>query len=343
MPDAVEMEFPNPKIVAGLQVRDPEFLDILGSSPKLVELVKTDAHEGGAWYPDKDEFYFSSNKLTSSTGQIKTDLKKVNLRTRNVTNLSAPENNTPNGMVLDNDGNLVVCQQGSLNQGGFIQRINLKTMKNTVVADNWFGVPFNSPNDAVVKRDGSIWFTDPSYGSVQGFRSTPKVNNQVYRISNIGVVDAVADGFTQPNGLAFSHDEKHLYVTDTGFAVGVQGKYDATKPHSITVFDVGVDGFLTNRRLFASVGVYDGSYPGLGVPDGIKVDTQERVYVSTVDGVQVFNQLGKPLGLIRQPSVSNMGFAGRNLDTLYILNDTTISYVQLQVRAAGLKYAGSSH
>lgn len=74
MPDAVEMEFPNPKIVAGLQVRDPEFLDILGSSPKLVELVKTDAHEGGAWYPDKDEFYFSSNKLTSSTGQIKTDV-----------------------------------------------------------------------------------------------------------------------------------------------------------------------------------------------------------------------------------------------------------------------------
>jgi len=183
-----------------------------------------------------------------------------------------------------------------------------------VVADNWFGVPFNSPNDVVVKRDGSIWFTDPSYGSVQGFRTAPKLNNQVYRISVTGVVDAVADGFTQPNGLAFSPDEKRLYVKDTGFAVGVAGQFDVTKPHSITVFDVGADGLLCNRRVFASVGVYDGSSPGLGIPDGIKVDTEGRVYTGTLDGVQVFSHSGKPLGLIRQSGVANMGFAGKGLN-----------------------------
>lgn len=147
-------------------------------------------------------------------------LKKVNLKTGAVTVLNSPTYDVPNGMVLDNQGKLIVCQQGDFTQGGFIQRIDLTTLNRTVVADNWFGVPFNSPNDAVVKRDGSIWFTDPSYGSVQGFRSAPKVNNQVYRISVSGVVDAMADGFTQPNGLAFSYDENHLYVTDTGFAVG---------------------------------------------------------------------------------------------------------------------------
>lgn len=322
-------------------VRDLEFLDILGPSPKVVELVKTNAHEGAVWYPDNNEFYFSSVRLEGPNGVVRTDLKKVNLRTRVVTTLSAPLDDVPNGMVLDNDGNLLVCQQGSRTKGGFIQRINLKTMEKTVVADNWFGVPFNSPNDAVVKRDGTIWFTDPSYGSVQGFRDAPNVKNQIYKISTSGVVDAVADGFTQPNGLAFSHDEKRLYVADSGFALGLQGQFDIARPHSVTVFDVGTDGLLTNRRLFASVAVYDGSGPGLGIPDGIKVDTAERVYIGTVDGVQVFSHSGKPLGLIRQPGVPNMGFAGKRLNTLYMLNDTTISFTKLKVRAAGLAYASS--
>lgn len=147
-------------------------------------------------------------------------LKKVSLETGAVTGLSDDPYDVPNGMVLDNNGDLLLCLQGSEKRGGFIQRLNLKTGKKTVVADNWFGVPFNSPNDVVVQRDGSVWFTDPSYGNVQGFRSAPKVNNQVYRAKVSGVVDAMADGFTQPNGLAFSHDEKRLYVTDTGFALG---------------------------------------------------------------------------------------------------------------------------
>lgn len=320
-------------------VHDPAFLDILGSSPKLVELVKTNAHEGGVWYPDKNEFYFSSGRLTGPDGNTRADLKKVNLETGTVTILNSPAHDVPNGMVLDNQGDLLVCQQGNQAEGGFIQRINLKSLNRTVVADNWFGVPFNSPNDAVVNTDGSVWITDTSYGSAQGFRTAPKVNNQVYRISASGVVDAVADGFTQPNGLAFSQDEKRLYVSDTGFATGLAGQIDVAKPHSITVFDVGADGFLFNRRLFASVGVYDGSGPGLGIPDGIKVDTMDRVYVATVDGIQVFAQSGKPLGLIRQPGTGNMGFAGKGLDTLYLQNETSISYVTLKVKAAGLKYA----
>lgn len=320
-------------------VRDPAFLDILGSSPKIVELVKTNAHEGGAWYPDKNELYFTSAKLAGPDGTPRTDLKKVNLETGAVTILDSPTCDVPNGLVLDKQGRLLVCQQGNKTQGGFIQRIDLKTLKRSVVADNWFGVPFNSPNDAVPKIDGSIWFTDTSYGRAQGFRTAPKVNNQVYRISAAGVVDAMADGFTQPNGLAFSHDEKRLYVTDTGFALGNAGQFDILRPHSITVFDVGEDGFLFNRRLFASVGVYDGSGPGLGIPDGVKVDTEGRVYTATVDGIQVFAQSGKPLGLIRQPGTANMGFAGKGLDTLYMLNDTSISYVQLQVKGAGLLYA----
>jgi gluconolactonase len=165
-------------------------------------------------------------------------LKKVNLNTGAVTVLSAPKTDVPNGMALDNNGNLLVTQQGDETEGGFIQRVYLKTGNTTVVADNWFGVPFNSPNDVVVQRDGSIWLTDPSYGRVQGFRSAPKVNNQVYRISPSGVVDAVADGFSQPNGLAFSHDEKRLYVTDTGFAVGYASNLDAFKPQLSLIFSL---------------------------------------------------------------------------------------------------------
>lgn len=178
---------------------------------------------------------------------INHQLKKVNLRTRVVTTLSAPLDDVPNGMVLDNDGNLLVCQQGSRTKGGFIQRINLKTMEKTVVADNWFGVPFNSPNDAVVKRDGTIWFTDPSYGSVQGFRDAPNVKNQIYKISTSGVVDAVADGFTQPNGLAFSHDEKRLYVADSGFALGYSAV--SCNPRFVVLWTLGqLTAFNQNLR-----------------------------------------------------------------------------------------------
>lgn len=321
-------------------VRDPEFLDILAFDSKLEIVAHADAHEGGVYFPDDDSFYFTSSKQLKPKPNAK--IMKVFLETGKVETVKS-ETEVANGMVLDNKGSLLVCHQGIDADGGYVERLNLSTLETEIVADNWFGNPFNSPNDVIVKTDGSIWFTDPDYGWAQGFRKAPRLNNQVYRISPKGVVDAVTDGFVKPNGLAFSPDEKHLYVTDTGSTVGdEEGNVIISHPHSITVFDVEEDGaYLSNRRLFASIASMDGSYEGVGCPDGIKVDTMGRVYTSNPDGVQVLSPKGKVLGLIRVPGASNMGFAGPDLDQLIIMNGTAIYSVHLAARGAGLHYASS--
>ncbi|MCO5547504.1 hypothetical protein L7F22_000954 [Adiantum nelumboides] len=177
---------------------------------------------------------------------------------------------------------------------------------------------------------------------VQGFGAEPELNNHVYRVSPAGEFDVVADGFVKPNGLAFSHDEKRLYITDTGSTIGdEEGKVEQGRPHSITVMDVGEDGAtLHNKRLFAMIATMVGPcYKGVGCPDGIKVDTTGRVYVANPDGVQVISPKGKLLGLIKVPGASNMGFAGKNLDTLIILNDKAIHKVVLSAQGTRLHYA----
>lgn len=334
------------------QVRDLEFLDILGPAPELKLMAKTDAHEGGVYHPDMDEFYFTSARhkvgyttlATSSdekksAGEQNTEVRKISISTGEVTTVF-PVTDVANGMVLDKDGYLLICQQGQGERPGYIQRVDVKTLNVSLVADNWFGAPFNSPNDIVVKSDGTIWFTDPAYAWAQGFKSKVHVEGQLYRIRQDGVVDAMASNFQRPNGLAFSEDEKRLYVTDTGFLTGEE--FNSEMRHHIFVYEVRRDGTLSSRRLFASVGMYDGSPPGLGLPDGIKVDTKGRIYVGSPDGVQVFSRSGKPLGLIALPEVVNLGFAGERLNKLYVLNDASIHMIELQATGAGLHYASKS-
>ncbi|KAH7306503.1 hypothetical protein KP509_22G016100 [Ceratopteris richardii] len=322
------------------EVVDMEFLDVLGRVPKLEFIKKAPAHEGGVYFPDKGEYYFSSPWNSNELPGKPVNLMKMSLKTREVSFVS--KTTMANGMTLDNIGNLVVCEQGFLEKRGSIQKINLHNMTSTIAADNWKGLPFNSPNDVVVKSDNSIWFTDPDYGQTQHFKGPSEIGkNQVYRVSINGDVRAVADGFTKPNGLAFSPDEKLLYVTDTGTTVG-DGTFDPTKPHDINVFDVE-GSILSNRRVFASVAVLEGSLPSIGVPDGIKVDTQGRVYTANQDGIQVFSPKGKLLGLIRVQGAVNMGFVGPHLDQMIITNSTAIHSVQLNVQAAGLLYAKAYH
>lgn len=138
-------------------------------------MAKTDAHEGGVYHPDTNDFYFTSvrhevgySKLATSSAEKKalgdqnTELRKMSLSTGEVTTVF-PVTDVANGMVLDLEGHLLVCQQGQGKKPGYIQRVELSTLNVSIVADNWFGVPFNSPNDIVVKSDGTIWFTDPTY------------------------------------------------------------------------------------------------------------------------------------------------------------------------------------
>jgi gluconolactonase len=195
----------------------------------------------------------------------------------------------------------------------------------TTVVDEWRGLRLNSPNDVVAKSDGTIWFTDPSYGHLQGFRPRPVRGDFVYRYEpQSDELTVVADDFDKPNGLAFSPDEQVLYVGDSG-ANHEPGSFDPRRPHHIRAFDV-VDGRLVHDRLFAVTSP--------GFPDGIKVDAAGNVYASSSTGVQAFEPRGDLLGEIRLPGAVNFTFGCEGRNVLFITTDTAVWAAVLDTKGA---------
>jgi gluconolactonase len=229
--------------------------------------------------------------------------------------------NGANGMALAADGRLLVCEQGTPTTRACISAVDRATGAAETLVDAHAGLPLNSPNDVVVTSDGSIWFTDPSYGHLQGFKPRPEHGDQVYRFDGERT-SVVEDSFDKPNGLAFSPDESVLYVGDSG-ANHEPGSFEPARPHHIRAFDV-VDGRrLEGSRLFATV------TPGF--PDGIKVDADGRVYTSAFDGVHVFSPHGDLLEVIELPGAVNFAFGG---STLYVTADTAVWAVELAAKGA---------
>jgi gluconolactonase len=140
-------------------------------------------------------------------------IKRLPLSEPDRVSVLVEEANGANGMAADLDGNLIVCEQGSRWQPARITRVDRRTGARHTIVDNWRGLPLNSPNDVVVAGDGAIWFTDPSYGHLQGFRPEPMVGDLVYRHDPAtGQTTVVADGFDKPNGIAFArraHPVRH--------------------------------------------------------------------------------------------------------------------------------------
>jgi gluconolactonase len=230
--------------------------------------------------------------------------------------------NVANGMALALDGRLVVCEQDP----AAIALVDPASGESETLVDSWGGLRLNSPNDVVVKGDGSVWFTDPSYGYLQGFRPAPEVGDYVYRYDPDGErLTVVADSFDKPNGLAFSPNESVLYVTDSG-ANQEPGSYHVDRPHHIVAFDVLDGRHLGPGRLFAV------TTPGF--PDGLKVDSAGRVYASAFSGVQIFSSAGDPIGEIELPGAVNFAFGGPDRDVLYVTTDDAVWAVQLDARGA---------
>jgi gluconolactonase len=270
-----------------------------------VELVvSTHAHEGPVYIPREHALY-----LTVERG-----LRRIDLATRRVVDLACSVVR-PNGMFLDHEGRLVVCEQGDIEHPARISRLDLRTGDLTTIVEELCGLPLNSPNDVVVGPDGVIWFTDPCYGHLQGFRPRPQLGDFVHRFDPAtGRHDIVADGFDKPNGIALSPDGAVLYVTDSG-ANHEPGSFDPARPHHIEAFDVSGPR-LANRRLFAV------THPGF--PDGLKVDSHGRVYASAASGVQIFAPDGDRLGEIPVPGAVNFTFGGPRADVLYITADDAV-------------------
>jgi gluconolactonase len=223
-----------------------------------------------------------------------------------------------NGNTTDREGRLITCEHG----GRRVSRTE-HDGSITTLADKWRGKRFNSPNDVVVKSDGSIWFTDPAYGidtDYEGNKAESEIGAcHVYRIdAKSGEIDAVITDMVRPNGIAFSPDEKLLYVVDTGRTHGPQN------PAHMRVFKVSDKGKLSGGDVFADCTA--------GLFDGFRLDTEGRIWTSAADGIHCYEPDGTLIGKVKVPEVvANCAWGGPKRNMLYICGTTSLYGVRLMV------------
>jgi gluconolactonase len=280
---------------------ETEFRKIVAPDARLERLATgMQFTEGPVWVPQDGGCLIFSDIPAD-------ELKKWTAKD-GVTTFRKPSRNA-NGNTVDRQGRLVTCEHTG-------RRVSLLDRDGAVrtLVDQCEGKKFNSPNDAVVKADGTVWFTDPDYGLGRNPRDLDGC--WVFRFDpNTKNLRVVAKDFDKPNGLCFSPDEKQLYIADSG------------KPHHIRVFDLQRAGALANSRVFCVI------QPG--VPDGIRCDAGGRLWSSAGDGVQIFNPKGELIGKILVPETpANLCFGGADGQTLFITARTSLYSIPVRVRGA---------
>lgn len=285
---------------------EPEFSRfVMGNAPVKQLATGFDWTEGPVWFGDANCLLFSdipNNRImrwTPGTG----------------ISVYREPSNFANGHTRDFEGRLVSCEHGA-------RRVTRTELDGsiTVIADSFDGKRLNSPNDVVVKSDGSIWFTDPHYGimtNYEGYKSEQELPCHVYRVDpSDGGIEAVITDFACPNGLAFSPDESKLYVADTG------AMFDADAERHIRVFDVDSNDRLTGGDVFHVINP--------GASDGFRLDSDGNVWSSAGDGVHCISPDGRLLGKLLVPElVSNVCFGGRAKHQLFITATTSLYSVVL--------------
>ena len=291
---------------AGFLQSKSDLFDSLFAKGATVEVVARGFRftEGPVWFGEESFLLFSDipdNRILrlTSDGQV--------------TTFRQPSGNS-NGLTRDREGRLIACEHGNRR----VTRME-KDGTVTVLAERYQDKKLNSPNDVVVKSDDSIYFTDPAYGIKPEQQEQPVCG--VYRIlPDMQELLLVADDFERPNGLAFSPDEKKLYIDDS------------SRRH-IRVFDVAADGSLSNNHIF-----YDMNVDEPGSPDGMKVDLSGHLYCTGPGGVWVFDEKGVHLGTIVTPEKpANCAWGDEDWRSLYITARSSVYKVQLN--SPGIKVA----
>jgi gluconolactonase len=299
------------------EVYSDEFQQILGPSPEL-KLLSSDLKfaEGVCWV-ERSGFLVVSDFLND---------RIVKWSERDGLGIFRQPASTANGNTVDLEGRVVSC----LTRGRSVVRQEHDGSL-TTMANRYGKGRLTSPNDVVVKSDGTIWFTDPDYGFLCpddfGHGDKPEQDrNRVYRVvPETGEITSVSEDFDKPNGLAFSPDESVLYVGDTG---RTHGEF---RPHQLMAFDVIRN--IKNETVLANPRVFTVIEPW--VPDGFRVDVDGNLYVTAGDGVQVFNPKGEMLGKIRTPQVAaNCSFGMSDNQTFFIGATTSIWSIKLHTAGA---------
>ncbi|MCO5066579.1 MAG: SMP-30/gluconolactonase/LRE family protein [Rhizobiaceae bacterium] len=296
---------------ADYQILDPRFARLFNSNAN-VEKLYTGCRwaEGAAWFAAGRYLVWSDIPNNRMMRYDETD--------GSVSVFRHPCGNS-NGNTVDRQGRLVTCEH----QGRRVSRTEHDGTV-TTIADRWNGKRLNSPNDVVVRSDSSIWFSDPAYGietDYEGDKAESEIGAcHVYRVDPAsGAVVAVITDMVRPNGLAFSVDERTLYVSDTGRTHG------ANNPANIRAYEVSADGgSVSGGREFAACTA--------GLFDGFRLDTEGRIWTSAGDGIHCYDPDGTLIGKILVPEVvANCVFGGVKRNVLYICGTTSLYAVRVMV------------
>jgi gluconolactonase len=295
------------------EILDERFTDLVKTTARVEKL-----YEGCRWA--EGPAYFPAGRYLVWSDIPNDRMLRFDEITGAVSVFRHPANYS-NGNTVDREGRLVTCEHG----GRRVTRTE-HDGRITVIADRHDGKRLNSPNDVVVKSDGSVWFTDPTYGidsHYEGHKAESEIGaSHLYRVdARTGECRIAGGDFVRPNGLAFSPDESRLYVSDTG------ASHVADGPRHIRVFTVGADGQLSGGEVFAT--------STAGKFDGFRFDDEGRLWTSAGDGVHCYTPDGTLIGKVLVPEITaNVVFGGPKLNRLYVCATTSLYAVLLPVRGA---------
>jgi gluconolactonase len=287
-----------------LEVHDPRITSVVGADVTFETLGTGFLFtEGPLWHPVAQHLTFSD---------MPGDIMRRWSAAKGVETLRQPCSKS-NGLAYDKQGRLLVCEHATSR----VTRVETDG-RHTALASHFGGKELNSPNDIVVRHDGAIYFSDPTYGrmDVYGVPRKQDLDYQgVYRIDpGSGAVRCLANDFGQPNGLCFSLDERWLYVNDTD------------RQH-IRLFDISADGSLANGRIWAET-----RGEGAGAPDGMKIDAIGNVYCCGPGGIHVFDPDAKCLGVIRVPEyVANFCWGEADYRSLFITASSSLYRIRTRI------------
>ena len=308
------------KTIGTIERLDPAFDSIVSKDAKA-EIISegTDWCEGPVWVEKNKMLLFSDVPRDTVYKWTEEKGKEVYLTPSGYTD-TIPRGGEmgSNGLTLDKDGNLVLCQCGNRQMARMEAPLNKPAPKYISLANNYNGKKFNSPNDVVFNSAGELFFTDPPYGLEKQMDDPKKeISFQgVYKVKNDGTVILLTDTITRPNGILFFPGEKKLLISCS----------DPDKPNWY-VFDVNGDS-LTNPKIFFSVTGYDKKLKGL--PDGMKVDKNGNVFATGPGGVYFLNSEGKLLGKLKVDDATSNIALSPDEKTIYITNDMYVLRLKMR-------------